>query len=170
RSEIGVASLLHPCVYTLVVEPPAADSSGGAEYRNGPRTIEVAGAGEVHDSAVVVSQRVLRGTIGHEHDVVLVAEDALVEVNRDRAGPQAIGSGGGKSRLNRKLDVVGQRISGHGYGSWRNGHAHSPVLHRDRPGSGESENVALALSDGLVSVIADDRQCGVVGRVHMALL
>src|SRR5258708_7220758 len=152
-----VASLLHPLVAALVVQPPAPDSSRGAEHRDGARTVKIAGTGQVKNSAVVVSQCVLRGSVGHEHDVVLAAQaHTLVEVNRGAAGTEGVGSGGRVSGLNRELYIRGEGKSGHGDGRRRYWHAHTPVLHRDSSGSRESEDVALALGDGLVSVIADD--------------
>src|SRR5258708_30967909 len=101
---MSVASLLHPRVSTLVVEPPAPHSSGCAEHGDGARTVKIARTGQVENPAVVVSQRVLRGAVGHEHDVVLAAQaHALVELNRGTAGAQAVGSGGRGSGWNAEL-------------------------------------------------------------------
>src|SRR5579862_9788160 len=118
-NEFCVASLLHPRIHsTLFVEPPASDAAGCAPDVDGTRAVQIAGAGEVNDSIVVVARVagiVLSGAIGIEDHARVASFDGCARVKYDwrRAGTEgcAIGTGVGKTGLHRELNVARQRVS-----------------------------------------------------------
>src|SRR5207245_7914801 len=125
---------------------------------------------QVHHTAAVSPECVLGRTIGHEHDVILVAQPhALIEINGCAACSQSIRGGRGKARLNRKLNVGGQFVSRNRNRSRRDRNSRTPVLHLYGAGGDEGDDVTLALCNGLTAVSSDHRQRCVICRIYFVL-